>query len=141
LGWKRADTTVVAANVAYPTDSGLLGYPADRRDLAADPGRWGASRTRVRDRSRSAGKRAHVIAARLGLRGAQNRGEAQATVLRVTGELAGLAERAAAEAWRLLANARRALRREQARAGELAAAGRQNVAAGRRRGPAAPGGQ
>jgi hypothetical protein len=39
----------------------------------------GATRTRVRDRSRSAGKRAHAIAARLELRGAQAREEAQAT--------------------------------------------------------------
>jgi transposase, IS5 family len=90
--------------------------------------------SRVRGRSRSAGKRAHAIAARLGSRGAQSRDEAQATVRRVTGELAGLAERAATEAGRLLANVRRALRRAQARAGELAAAGGRDAAAGRRRG-------
>jgi transposase, IS5 family len=128
----RADTTVVAANVAYPADSGLLARAIRR--IAATGRRiqaaGGAGRTRVRDRSRSAGKRAHVIGARLGLRGAQSRDQAQATVLRVTGELAGLAERAAAEAWRLLANARRALRRAQARAGELAAAGRRHAGRG-----------
>jgi transposase, IS5 family len=77
----------------------------------------------VRDRSRPAGRRAHGIAARLRLRGAQGRGEAQATVLRITGELAGLAGRAAADAERLLANARRALRRAQRKAAGLAAAG------------------
>jgi IS5 family transposase len=59
--------------------------------------------------------RAHGIAARLGLRGAQGREEAQAAVRRITGELAGLAERAAADADRLLANARSALRRAKAR--------------------------
>ena len=113
------------ANVAYPTDSGLLARAIRR--IAATGRRiqaaGGATRTRVRDRSRSAGKRAHAIASRLGSRGAQRREESQATVLRVTGELAGLAERAAAEAQRLLANARRALRRAEAKAAALAAAG------------------
>ena len=94
----------------------------------------GATRTRVRDRSRAAGSRAHGIAARLGLRGAQGREEAQATVRRITGELAGLADRAAADAERLLANARTALCRATARAAELAAAGVRDAAAGRRRG-------
>ena len=53
----RADTTVVAADVAYPTDSGLLATAvrrigaAGRRIQAAG----GAVRTRLRDRSRSAG--------------------------------------------------------------------------------------
>jgi IS5 family transposase len=94
----------------------------------------GATRTRARDRSRSAGRRAHGIAARLRLRGAQAREEAQATVRRITGELAGLAERAAADAERLLANARRALRRAERKAAGLAAAGGRDAAAGRRRG-------
>jgi transposase, IS5 family len=88
----------------------------------------------VTDRSRSAGKRAHAIASKLGLRGAQRRDEAQATVLRVTGELADLAELAARDAARLLASARRALRRAQAKAAALAAAGGRDAAAGRRRG-------
>ena len=52
---------------------------------------------------------------------------------RITGELAGLAERAAADAERLLVNARRALRRAWARAQELAAAGVRDNTAGRRR--------
>src|SRR5688500_3749075 len=51
----RADTTVVAADVEYPTDSGLLAKAvrriaaAGRRVRAAG----GATRTRLRDRSRS----------------------------------------------------------------------------------------
>jgi IS5 family transposase len=55
----RADTTVVAAAVAYPTDSGLLakavGWIAKtvKRIQAAG----GATRTRVRDGRRSAGQR------------------------------------------------------------------------------------
>jgi transposase, IS5 family len=132
----RADTTVVPANVCYPTDSGLLAKAIRR--IAATGRRiqaaGGATRTRVRDRSRSAGKRAHAIASKLGLRGAQRRDEARATVTRVTGELAGLAGRAARDAARLLAGARRALRRAQAKAAALAAAGLRDPAAGRRRG-------
>jgi len=55
-------------------------------------------------------------------------------VQRITGELAELAERAASDAEKLLANARRALRRAQAKAEALAAAGAKDAAAGRRRG-------
>jgi len=132
----RADTTVVPANVCYPTDSGLLAKAVPR--IAATGRRiqaaGGATRTRVRDRSRSAGARAHAIASKLRLRGAQAGDQARAAVARGTGELAGLAERAAAEAGRLLGNARRSLRRAEARAAALAAAGRPDPAAGRRRG-------
>src|SRR5215210_1585219 len=116
----RADTTVVPADVAYPTDSGLLAKAVRR--IAAVGRRvqaaGGATRTKCRDRSRAAGRRAHAIAAKLRLRGAAGREEAQATVRRITGELAELAERAAADAQRLPANARRALRRAQARAAD-----------------------
>jgi IS5 family transposase len=94
----------------------------------------GATRTRLRDRSRSAGKRAHGIAAKLRLRSAQGKQEAQATVRRITGELACLAERAVADANALLAGARRALCRAQAKAETLAASGSKDAEAGRRRG-------
>ncbi len=132
----RADTTVVPANVCYPTDSGLLAR-AIRRIAAAGrriQAAGGATRTRVRDRSRAAGRRAHAIAAKLSSRAAQAREEKQAVVLRMTRELAGLAERAAREARRMLANGRRALGRAAAKAGALAAAGVRDAAAGRRRG-------
>jgi transposase, IS5 family len=76
----RADTTVVPANVAYPTDSGLLARAVRR--IAATGRRvqaaGGARRTRVRDRSRAAGRRAHAIAAKLRSRAAQARDEKQA---------------------------------------------------------------
>jgi hypothetical protein len=81
-----------------------------------------------------AGRRAHAIAAKLSSRAAQARDEKQAVVLRMTGELAGLAERAAREARRMLANGRRALGRAGAKAAALAAAGVRDAAAGRRRG-------
>ena len=68
----RADTTVVPANVAYPTDSGLLAKAVRR--IAATGKRiqaaGGATRTAVRDRSRAAGKRAHAVAAKLRSRAA-----------------------------------------------------------------------
>jgi IS5 family transposase len=132
----RADTTVVPADVAYPTDSGLLAK-AVRRIAAAGrriQAAGGATRTKVRDRSRSAGARAREIGAKLRLRAAQTRDEPQAVVRRITGELAGLAERAAADAEQLLLNARRALRRARVKGTELAAAGVRDAAAGRRRG-------
>jgi len=133
----RADTTVVPANVSYPTDSGLLAKAIRR--IAATKKRiqaaGGATRTRVRDRSRAAGRRAHAIGAKLRSRSAVGRDEALAAVQRVTGDLADLAETAADEAERLLANAKRALRRARAKAAAAKADGLANdAAAGRRRG-------
>ena len=67
----RADTTVVPANVAYPTDSGLLAKAIRRIGTAGQriQAAGGAVRTKVRDRSRAAGQRAHAIAAKLRSRG------------------------------------------------------------------------
>jgi IS5 family transposase len=79
-------------------------------------------------------RRASGYTGSLRLRTAQGRDEAQRTVARITGELAGLAERAAADAEKLLTNARRALRRAQSKAAQLAQAGGQDADAGRRRG-------
>jgi IS5 family transposase len=128
-GRLRADTTVVEADVAYPTDSGLLAKAVRRIAVTARrvQAAGGATRTKVRDRSRAAGRRAHGIAMKLRTRAAAGREEAQATVQRITGELADLAERAVAEAAGLLANAQRGLRRARAAArdsGPDAAAGR-----------------
>ena len=132
----RVDTTVVPANVAYPTDSGLLAKAVrriavtGRRIQAAG----GAVRTKLRDRSRAAGRRAHELAFKLRSRSAAGRDEALAVVRRKTAELADLAEVAAAEAERLLANAKRALRKARGKAAQLKAAGLTNATAGRRRG-------
>jgi IS5 family transposase len=57
-----------------------------------------------------------AIGAKLKLRGAAGRDEAQATVLRLTGELAGLAERSGRDACVILDNARRALHKVTDRA-------------------------
>ena len=63
----RADTTVVEAAVAYPTDSGLLAKAVGSmaRTVARIKAAGGATRTRARDRRRSAGRRARSIAAKL----------------------------------------------------------------------------
>src|SRR5882757_5706607 len=108
----RADTTVVEAAVAYPTDSGLLAKAVGTmaRTVARVKAAGGATRTRARDRRRSAAKRARSIAAKLRLRGEQNRDQAQAAVRRITGELAGIAGQAMHDAIAVIRNARRALR-------------------------------
>jgi transposase, IS5 family len=132
----RVDTTVVPANVAYPTDSGLLAKAIGR--IAATTRRiraaGGAVRTKVRNRSRAAGRRAHQIGFKLRSRSAAGRDEALAAVRRTTGELADLAETAVRDAERLVANARRALRRARAKAEADRANGESDPAAGRRRG-------
>jgi IS5 family transposase len=121
-GKVRADTTVVSANVEYPTDSGLLAKAIGRmsRLVTRIKGDGGATRTVCRDRTRAAGRRARQIASKLRLRSAQTRDEAQAVVRRITGELADLADRAAGDAAAVLRNARRTLRRTAGRrAGRL----------------------
>src|ERR1700682_877368 len=82
----RADTTVVPANVCYPTDSGLLAKAMCR--IAATGKRiqaaGGAVRTTLRDRSRAAGKRAHAIASKLRSRAALGRDAATRHALKRT---------------------------------------------------------
>jgi IS5 family transposase len=121
----RADTTVVPANVSYPTDSGLLAKAIRRITVSGRRIRaaGGAVRTKLGDRSRAAGKRAHGIAAKLRSRSQLGRGQVNDGVARITGELADLAGAAARDAQRLLDNARRALRRAEVKAAELAGAG------------------
>jgi transposase, IS5 family len=132
----RVDTTVVPSNVSYPTDSGLLAKAVNRivatgrRIRAAG----GAVRTKLRDRSRAAGRRAHDLNPKLRTRSAAAKEEALAVVRRKNAELADLAESAANEAERLLRNAKRALRKARADAGKPKTGGRHDSAAGRRRG-------
>lgn len=136
----RVDTTVVPANVAYPTDSGLLARAVSRIAKTAKriQAAGGAVRTKFRDRSRAAGKRAHDLNAKLRTRNVAAataaKEEALAVVRRKNAELADLAETAAAEAQRLLDNAKRALRTARKKAADLATAGGKDAVAGRRRG-------
>jgi transposase, IS5 family len=113
----RADTTVVEGDVGYPTDTGLLakGVSAMARTVERIQAAGGATRTRVRDRRRSVGRRARAIASKLRLRGAQQRDQVQTTVRRITRELAGIAEAALAEAAAVIHNAKRAVRRVSGR--------------------------
>jgi transposase, IS5 family len=105
----RADTTVVGANVAYPTDLGLLARTVDK--LAVTTKRiqaaGGATRSRVRDRRRAARRRAHEVA-----RAMRSRvGDAKQVVFEATGQVARLAEAQLADARRIATNARRTLAR------------------------------
>ena len=109
----RADTTVIGANVAYPTDCGLLAKAvgklvrAGRRVQAAG----GATGTVMTGRRRAAGRRARAMAATMRARAQLGRDEASRAIRRVTGDLADLAEAAAAQAAAVLRNGRRAVRR------------------------------
>ena len=105
----RADTTVVPANVAYPTDSGLLakGVAKLARTVWSLKQMGFAARTCFRDRTRSVRRRAHSIGAWLRRRN----DEAKTEVLAITGELADLAEASIADALVVARNAKRSLGR------------------------------
>jgi transposase, IS5 family len=105
----RADTTVVPANVSYPTDSGLLakGVAKLTRTVKALKATGLARRTRFRDRTGSVRRRAHQIAAWLRRRN----GDARDEVLALTGQLATIATAALRDAQVVATNARRGLRR------------------------------
>ncbi len=109
----RADTTVVEANVAYPTDSGLLAKGVARlaRLTAALKEAGLATRTKARNRTRSVRRRAHGIAVWLRRRN----DDAKAEVLTITGEMTAIALRSVADARRVAVNARRGVRRRGAR--------------------------
>jgi IS5 family transposase len=108
-GKVRADTTVVEANVCYPTDAGLLARAVATlaRTVERVHAAGGATRTTVRDRRRAARRRAHQLARSLRARTDQ----AKQQVAERTAELAGLARQAAADAARVARNARRQLAR------------------------------
>jgi transposase, IS5 family len=109
----RADTTVVEAEVGYPTDSGLLAKAVATmaRTIERIKAAGGAARTGSRDRRRAAGRRARSIASRLRLRSAAAKDEAHTAVRRLTGELAGIAEAAMRDAVAVMRNAKRAVGR------------------------------
>jgi IS5 family transposase len=110
-GKVRADTTVVSANIEYPTDSDLLATAIAKigRLVKRVKATRAARRTACRDRSRAAGRRARRIASKLRLRGAASSHDARRVVLGITGELADLADTTATEATAVLRNARRSL--------------------------------
>jgi IS5 family transposase len=98
----RIDSTVVEADVRYPTDAGLA---ADGIGLLARAARGvgglaGKGAPRVRDRSRAA----HGQLRRLGRSLKRRSGEAKQEVLQITGELGESLKRSIAEAQRLQAH-------------------------------------
>jgi transposase, IS5 family len=105
----RADTTVVPADVGYPTDSGLLARGVVRLvGLVATLHCLGlATRTKLVDRSRSVRRRAHDIGAWLRRRGDAAHEEAKA----ITAEMATIAEASLVEAKKVARNAKIGLRR------------------------------
>lgn len=115
----RVDTTVIEADIAYPTDSGLLTKAVGRisRLVKRIQARGAAARTEMVDNVAEARRHAHSIGVWLRRR----TGEAKDEVLRITEELADLAETAVGDARRVIANARRHLTRhpETPKAGQL----------------------
>jgi IS5 family transposase len=115
----RIDTTVVGANVAYPTDLGLLARAVGKLVTTAKrvQAAGGATRTRVRDRRRAARRRAREVARAMRSR----TGDATQIVFAVTRQVAALAEAQLADARRVLANTPRALGRGAGPAGRCTA--------------------
>lgn len=116
----RIDSTVVEADVRYPTDAGLASHGV--RALAREGRKLartvGEQRARVRDRSRAMGHRLRAIGRTIRRRS----GEAKAEVLGLTAETGELLERSLKEARRLAAAAKRRARGRGARAKLRAAA-------------------
>jgi transposase, IS5 family len=105
----RVDTTVVEADIDYPTDADLLEGAVRKlgglvRRIKA---RGAASRTRFRDRGRAAGRRMKQLARTLRRRS----GVAMAEVDRLTGEVARIARQSLPEVQAVLRNARGGLAR------------------------------
>jgi IS5 family transposase len=100
----RIDSTVVEADVRYPTDSGLAadGVRTLAREGKRLRAKLGATSTTVRDRSRAVGGRLRAIARTLRRR----TGEAKAEVLALTGQTGRLLAASAREARRVTAEAR-----------------------------------
>jgi IS5 family transposase len=103
----RVDTTVMEADVRYPTDSGLCAQPISRVTRAARRVKAVglAARSRFRDRRRAAGKVIRNVSHSLG------RSRGRAAIDRLTGEVHRLAKTTLEEARHVLSNAQRGLRR------------------------------
>jgi transposase, IS5 family len=124
----RIDSTVIEADIKYPTDAGLASHGV--RALARE-GRKLAKllkekKARVRDRSRSMGRKLRAISRTIRRRS----GEAKAEVLALTEQTGELLQRSVKEARRLAALARRKARGRGARA-KLKAAANLDELAGR----------
>ena len=110
----RIDSTVVEADVRYPSDAALSLDGARRlaREARKLAGLVGEGAGRVRDRTRALGRRLRQISRTMSRRA----GERKAEVLRLTEEAGGLLARSVREARRLTVGARRRARGRGARA-------------------------
>jgi IS5 family transposase len=122
----RIDSTVIEADVKYPTDSDLAssGVGVLAREGCKLAKLIGEKRRGVRDRSRSMGRRLRAISRTIRRRS----GEAKEEVLKLTAETGELLERSIEEARRLAAVARRRARGRGARAKLKAAVGLEELA-------------
>ena len=105
----RIDTTVVEADIDFPTDADLLEHAVQKMGglVRRVKARGAARRTAFRDRGRAAGRRMRQLAKTLRRRTGLALGE----VDRLTGEVAKLARATVAEVEAVGRNARRALAR------------------------------
>ena len=124
----RIDSTVIEADVKYPTDAELAAHGV--RALAREGGKLaqkiGQTEARVRDRSRALGRRLRAISRTLRRRS----GQAKSEVLGLTAQTGELLERSVREARRLAVRARASARGPRAQA-KLSAAARLEELAGR----------
>ena len=99
----RIDSTVIEADVRYPTDAGLAahGVRALAREGRKLAKKVGETRRRVRDRSRAMGQRLRAVSRTIRRRS----GEAKAEVLKLTAQTGQLLEKSVTEARRLAAAA------------------------------------
>jgi IS5 family transposase len=121
--WARAvriDSTVIEADVRYPTDAGLAGQGV--RALAREGKKLaaliGERKRRVRDRSRAMGRTLRALTCTIRRRS----GEANSEVIKLTAKTGKLLERSIVESRRLAAAARRRARGRGAQAKIKAAA-------------------
>ena len=122
----RIDSTVVEADIKYPTDAGLAadGVRALAREGRKVAAKIGATRTAVRDRSRAVGVRIRALTRTLRRR----TGEAKTEVLELTKQSGALLRKSVKEARALAAAARRSARGRGARAKLKAAAALEELA-------------
>jgi IS5 family transposase len=115
----RIDSTVVEADIRYPTDLGLAADATKvlARDAAAARELVGPDAPRVRDRSRAVARRLRRLNRTLAAR----TGQGKPTALRLTGEAGRLVERSVREARRIAEQLRRRARGRRARAKLVAA--------------------
>jgi transposase, IS5 family len=113
----RCDSTVVEADIRWPSDAALALDAARRlaRDGARAAGKVGKTARRVRNRSRAVGRRLRMIGRTVGRRLGQT-GGARAKVLELTGQTGELVDRSIREARTLAAQARRSARGRGAQA-------------------------